>query len=59
MKTYFRKVFFATALLVATLVPAAMGVACHEMESCGACRNTTLCHWCEDQQCHAIGSISG
>ncbi|CAM9752473.1 unnamed protein product [Sphacelaria rigidula] len=29
------------------------------MTSCGACKNTTLCHWCSDQQCHAIGSIHG
>ena len=38
---------------------AEVGSACHELTSCGDCKSATLCHWCSDQQCHAIGSIHG
>lgn len=45
--------------LAAILVPGADGESCSEQPSCDACRNTTLCHWCPDQQCHAVGSPKG
>eukprot|EP00752_Nemacystus_decipiens_P006985 g6265.t1 len=45
--------------LAAILVPGADGASCSELNTCDACRNTTLCHWCPDQQCHAVGSPHG
>ncbi|CAB1120072.1 unnamed protein product [Ectocarpus sp. CCAP 1310/34] len=43
----------------AILLPGAGATSCSVLDSCGACRNTTLCHWCPDQQCHVIGSFHG
>ncbi|CAM9113695.1 unnamed protein product [Ectocarpus fasciculatus] len=43
----------------AVLLPGAGATSCSAFDSCGACRNTTFCHWCPDQQCHVIGSFHG
>ncbi|CAM9809323.1 unnamed protein product [Scytosiphon promiscuus] len=47
------------AAVIALVVPGAGAMSCSVIDSCDACRNTTLCHWCPDQQCHVIGSLHG
>ncbi|CAM9610120.1 unnamed protein product [Hapterophycus canaliculatus] len=44
---------------IAFLAPRVGATSCSVIDTCDACRNTTLCHWCPDQQCHVIGSLHG
>ena len=46
-------------LSITAMLAAGASGSCADLTSCGACRNTTFCHWCSDQKCHAIGSIHG
>lgn len=46
-------------VVAAVVVPMAGATSCSALDSCEACRNVSLCHWCPDQQCHVQGSIHG